>query len=101
MGASAVECSKSEHEFSKCEWFREVVVGAEFKSGGLVIESIRSGEHEDRQAAAGGDDVFGDLVTGRAGDVTVQDSNVVSVDAQQIQSGVPVACDIGSDRFQS
>src|SRR5204863_4062502 len=48
-----------------------------------------------------GDDAFGDLVAGRCGDVAVQDGDVVGVDAQQLQSGVAVTCDVGRDRFQA
>ena len=101
MGASAVERSEPEHEFSECEGLREVVVGAEFEPGGLVVEPVGSGEHENRHAAAGGDDVFGDVVTGGAGDIAVEDGDIVGVDAQQFQSGVAVACDVGGDRFQA
>lgn len=101
MGASAVERSEPEREFPEFERFREVVVGAEFEPGGLVVEPVGGGEHEDRHAAAGGDDAFGDLVTGGAGDVTVEDGDVVRVDAQQFQSGVAVAREVGRDRFQA
>jgi hypothetical protein len=41
---------------------------------------------------------FGDLVTGRAGDVAVEDGDVVGVDVQQLQRGVTIAGDIGRDR---
>ena len=81
--------------------FREVVVGAELEPGGLVVEAGGSGEHEDRHAAAGGDDAFGDLVTGGAGDIAVEDGDVVGVDAQQFQSGVTVTGDVGGDRCQA
>src|SRR5213078_848369 len=79
----------------------EVVVGAELEPGGLVVQPVGSGEHEDRHAAAGGDDTFGDLVTGGAGDVAVEDGDVVGVDAQQLQRGVAVTGDVGRDRFQA
>src|SRR5438552_2883547 len=69
--------------------------------GCLVIETVGSGEHEDRHAAAGGDDALRDLVTGRAGDVSVEDGDVVGVEPQQLQSGVAVACDVGGDGFQA
>ena len=69
--------------------------------GGLVVEPVGSGEHQDRRAAAGGDDAFGDLVTGGPGDVSVEDGDVVVVDAQQLQSGVPVTRDVRRDRFQA
>jgi hypothetical protein len=39
VGAPAVECSETEHEFSEFERLREVVVGAEFEPGGLVVET--------------------------------------------------------------
>jgi hypothetical protein len=35
----------------------------------LVVDPVGSGEHEDRDATAGGDDAPGDLVAGGAGDV--------------------------------
>jgi hypothetical protein len=72
-----------------------------FEPGGLVVEPVGSGEHEDRHAAAGGDDAFGDLVTGGPGNVSVEDGDVVGVDAQQLQSGVAVAGDVGRDRCQA
>ena len=62
MGAPAVERSETEHEFLEFERLREVVVGAELEPRGLVVETVGSGEHEDRHAAAEGDDPFGDLV---------------------------------------
>ena len=43
---------------------RKVVVGAELESGCLVVEAVRGGgEHEDRHAAARGNDAFSDFVT--------------------------------------
>jgi hypothetical protein len=83
------------------EWLGEVVVGAEFEPGGLVVEPVGSGEHEDWHAAARGDDAFGDLVTGGSGDVAVEDGDVVGVDAQQFQSGVAVTGDVCRDRVQT
>ena len=44
---------------------------------------------------------FGDLVAGGAGDVAVEDGDVVGVDAQQFQRGVAVTGDVGRDRFQA
>ena len=35
------------------------------------------------------------------GDVPVEDGDVVGVDAQQLQSGVAVTCDVRRDRFQA
>ena len=35
------------------------------------------------------------------GDVPVEDGDVVGVDAQQLQSGVAVTCDVCRDRFQA
>ena len=67
----------------------------------FVVETVGSGEHEDRHAAAGGDDAFGDLVTGGAGNVSVEDGDVVGVEAQQLQSCVAVTCDVGGDRLQA
>ena len=101
MGAPAVERSESEHEFSELERLGEVVVSAESEPGGLVVEPVGGGEHEDRHAPAGSDDAFGDLVAGGAGDVAVQDGDVVSVNPQQFQSGITVTGDVGRDRFQT
>ena len=101
MGAPAVECSEPEHELSEFERLREVVVGAELEPGGLVVETVGRGEHEDGHAAAGGDDAFGDLVAGGSRDVAVEDRDVVGVDAQQLQRGVAVTGDVGRDRFQA
>ena len=100
-GRAAVERSEPEHELSELERLREVVVGAELEPGGLVVEPVGRGEHEDRHAAAGGDDAFGDLVAGGPGDVAVEDGDVVGVHAQQLQRGVTVAGDVGRDRFQA
>jgi hypothetical protein len=80
--------------------FGEVVVGAELEPGSFVVDPVGSGEHEDRGAAAGGDDSSGDLVARGAGDVAVEDREVVGVDAEQFQGGVAVAGDVGGDRFQ-
>jgi hypothetical protein len=66
VGAPPVECSEPEHELSEFERLGEVIVGAELEPGGLVVEPVGSGEHDDRHAAAGGDDAFGDLVAGWA-----------------------------------
>src|SRR5439155_3016517 len=63
VGAPAVERSETEHELSELERLREVVVGAELEPGGLVVETVGSGEHEDRHAAARGDDAIGNPVT--------------------------------------
>ena len=41
------------------------------------------------------------LAAGGAGDVAVEDGDVVGVDAQQFQGGVAVTCDVGRDRFQA
>jgi hypothetical protein len=61
---------------------------------------VSGGEHEDRHAATGGDDALGDLVSGGARDVAVEDGDVVGVDAQQLQSSVTVTGNVGRDRFQ-
>ncbi len=79
----------------------EVVVGAQFETGGLVVEPVGSGQHEDRHAAAAGDDAFGDLVAGGPGDVTVQDGDVVGVERQQRDSRVAVAGDVRGDRLKT
>jgi hypothetical protein len=83
------------------EGLGDVVVGAELESGGLVVESVGSGQHEDRRAAAGGDDAFGDLVAGGPGDIAVEDGDVVGVDAQQLQRDVAVTGDVRRDRLQA
>ena len=101
MRAPAVERPEPEHELLELERLGEVVVGAELEPGGLVVETVGRGEHEDRHAAAGGDDAPGDLVTGRSGNVPVEDGDVVGVDAQQLQGGVAVTGDVGGDRFQA
>ncbi len=49
----------------------------------------------------GGDDALGDLVAGRTGNVSVEDGDVVGVDAQQLQSGVAVTRDVRRDCFQT
>jgi len=98
VGAPAVERSEAEHELLQFERLGEVAVGAEFEPGGLVAEPAGGGEHEDRQAAAGGGDAFGDPVTGGPGDVAVEDGDVVAVDAQQSKSGVAVTGDVCRDR---
>ena len=36
-----------------------------------------------------------------AGDIAVEDGDVVGVDAQQLQRGVAVTGDVGGDRFQA
>ena len=101
MRAPAVEGPEPQHELLQLERLREVVVGAEPEPGGLVVEPVGRGEHEDRHAAPGGDDVLGDLVAGGPGDVAVEDGDVVGVHAQQLQRGVAVAGDVGRDRFQA
>ena len=77
------------------------VVSAELEPGGLVVETVGSREHEDRHAAAGSDDAFGDLVSGGSGYVTVEDGDVVVVDAQQLESRVAVTGNVCRDRFQA
>ena len=101
MPASAVERPQPQDEFPQLERFGEVVVGAELEPGGLVVDPVGGGEHEDRNAAAGGDDAPGDLVAGGSGDVAVEDRQVVGVDAEQLQSGAAVACDVRGDSFQA
>src|SRR6202023_2688028 len=84
VGAPAVECSDPEHELSEFERLGEVVVGAESETGGFVVDPVGSGEDEDRHAAAGGDDAFGDLVAGGAGDIAGAGGDVVGGDAQHL-----------------
>ena len=96
-----VERSEPEHELSELERLREVVVGAQLEPGGLVVETVGSGEHQDRHAAPRGDDALGDVVAGRAGNVPVEDGDVVGVEAQELQRGVAVTGDVGRDRFQA
>src|SRR5207253_1236677 len=84
VDAPAVERSETEHELSELERLSEVVVGAELEPCGLVVETVGGREHEDRHAAAGGDDAFGDLIAGGSGDVSVEDGDVVGIEAQQL-----------------
>ncbi len=100
VGTPAVECPEPEDEFLELEWLGQVVVGAELETGRLVVEPVGGSEHEDRHAGAGRDDAFGYLVAGRAGDVAVEDGDVVGVDAHHVQSSLAVAGDVGGDRFQ-
>jgi hypothetical protein len=99
--APAVECPQPEHQLLQLERLGEVVVGTELEPGGLVVETVRGGEHQDRHPAAGRDDVPRDLVTGRAGDVAVEHGDVVGVDPQQLQGCVPVTGGVGRDRLQA
>src|SRR5439155_20252834 len=62
VATPAVERPETEHEFLEFERLGEVVIGAELEPGGLVIEPVGSGEHQDRHAAAGGNDASGNLV---------------------------------------
>src|SRR5256885_16924774 len=82
--APAVERSETKHELPELERLREVVVGAELEPGRLVVEAVGGGQHEDRHAAAGGDDPLGEVVAGGAWNVTVEDGDVVGVQAQQV-----------------
>src|SRR5207249_11691020 len=101
VGTPAVECPEPEYQLKEFERLREVVVGAELEPGGLVVETVGGGQHQDRRAAAGGDDTFGDFVAGGSGNVSVEDGDVVGVDAQQLQGGVAVTGDVCRDRFQA
>jgi hypothetical protein len=101
VSAPSVERSETEHELLEFERLREVVVGAESEPGGLVVETVGGGEHEERHAAAGRDDASGDLVAGGAGDVAVEDGDVVGVDAQQLKGTVAVTRDVCGDRFEA
>jgi hypothetical protein len=101
VGAPAVERPQAEHELLQLERLGEVIVGAELEPRGLVVEPVGGREHQDRHAAAGGDDAPGDLVAGRAGDVAVEHRDVVGVHAQQLQRAVAVAGDVGRDRLQA
>ena len=101
VGPPAVQRAEPEHELLELERLGEVVVGAELEPGGLVVEPVGGGEHEDRHAAAGVHDVLGDLVAGRGGDVAVEDGDVVGVDDQQLHRGGAVTGDVGGDRLQA
>jgi hypothetical protein len=101
MGAPAVERSETEDELSELEGLREVVVGADLEPGDLVVETVGSGEHEDRHAVAGGDYALGNLVAGRSRNVSVEDGDVVGVEAQELEGAVAVTRDVGCDRFQA
>ena len=50
-----------------------------------------------RQTAAGRDDVVGDLIAGGAGNVSVEDGDVVGVDPEELQCGVAVTGDVRGD----
>src|SRR5439155_13520203 len=101
VGAPAVECAEPEHELLEIERLRQVVVGAYAEPGGLVVKPVGSRQHEDRHPATGRDDACGDLVAGGSGNGSVEHGDVVGVEAQQLQSGVAVACDVCGDRFQA
>ncbi len=101
MAAPAVERPQPQDEFAQLERLGEVVVGAELEPGDLVVEPLGRGQHEDGHPAARGDDVPGDLVTRRPGDVAVEDGDVIGVDAQQFQGGVAVTRDVGGDGVQA
>src|SRR6185295_14903509 len=47
----AVERAETEHELAELERFRQIVVGAELEAGGLVVETVRGREHQDRHPA--------------------------------------------------
>jgi hypothetical protein len=76
-------------------------VGTELEPGGLVVEPFGRGEHEDRPAAARGNDASGDLVTEGSADVAVEDDDVTGVDAQQLWSVVAVTGGVSDDRLQA
>ena len=97
----AIERPQPQDELLQLERLREVVVGAELEPGGLVVEAVGGGEHEDRHAAAGGDDALGDLVAVRSGNVPVEDGDVVGVRVQQPQRGAAVPGDVCRDRLES
>src|SRR2546421_4766207 len=101
MRAPAVERSEPEHELSELERLRQVVVGADLEAGLLVIETVGSGEHQDRHATGGGDDAFCDLVTRRPWDVPVENGDVVRVEAQKIEGRDAVGSDVCGDRLQA
>src|SRR5690348_18072516 len=44
--------SEPQHELLEFERLGEVVVGAQLEPGGLVVEAVGGGEHEDGHAAA-------------------------------------------------
>jgi hypothetical protein len=101
VGSPAIERSESEHKLSEFEGLREIVVSAELEAGGLVVESVSGGEHENRHAATRRNDALGDLVARWPGYVAVENGDVVRIDVQELQSSATVGCDIGGDRFHA
>ena len=99
--APAIERPEPEHELAELERLREVVVGAELEPGSLVVEPVGRGEHEDRHAAAGRDDVLGDLVAGGSRDVAIEDGDVVGVHAQEFERDVAVTRDVRRNCFEA
>src|SRR6185312_3210650 len=80
VAAATVERSETKHKLLEFEGLGEIVVSAEFETGGLIVEPVGSGEHKNRHAGARGHDLCGDLVAGGPRDVAVQDCDVVRVD---------------------
>src|SRR3954452_16905385 len=97
----AVERTQSEHELPELERLRQVVVGTELEAGDLVVEPVGRGQHQHGQPAPRGDDVPGDLVSGRAGDIPVEDGDVVRVDVEHLERRLPVGGDVRRDRRQA
>ena len=100
MASSTVEGPQTQDELLELERFREVVVGTELEPGRLVVQAVCRSEHENGYAASGADDVGGDLVAGRTGDVAVQHRDVIGVDPQQLEGKVTVGRDVGGDGLQ-
>src|SRR5690606_9021428 len=96
-----VQGPEPEHELTQLERLGQVVVGTQLEPGGLVVQPVGCGEHQDRHAAAGCDHAPGDLVAGRTGYVAVQHGDVVGVDAQQLQRRFAVQGDVGRDGLQA
>ena len=74
--------------------------------GDAALELLRVNAYEiavlDRDIPGpSGDDVLGDLVAARSGDVAIEDGDVVRVHAQQLQRGAAITGDVGRDRFQA
>jgi hypothetical protein len=82
VGSSPIERPEPHHQLAQLERLGEVIVSTKLEAGGLVIEPVSGGEHQDRHPGAGGQDASGNLVAGRPRDVAVEDGEVVGVDAQ-------------------
>jgi hypothetical protein len=100
MGPTTIESPDPQHQFAQLEGLGEVVVGPELEPGGLVVEPVGRGEHQDRHAAARRHDAPGHLVARGAGDVTVEHRQVIGVQPQHLERRVAVAGDVRGDRLE-